>query len=63
MHDFTLRNGVTEQTRYLRQQPYSMRHIPFDFEIQAEKKRRAVLDGLVAWACIVGFVCLWIIYS
>jgi hypothetical protein len=63
MHDFTHKNGVTEQTRWLRQQPRHMRHVPFDFEVQAELKRRAFIDGVVAWLGIVGLVCLWIIYS
>ena len=59
---FMHRNGITEQLRFIRQQPHSMRHVPFDFESEAILIRRAIIDFSMATAVIVGVVGIGIIY-
>ena len=60
---FIHRNGITEQMRFLRQQPHNMRHVPFDFELRAVMIRRAIIDFSVSMAIILGMVGIGIFYG
>ena len=58
MHDYISRNGVTEQTRYLRSQPYRMRNVPFDFEEREHDERTARVEKIVVLICAIGLVAI-----
>ena len=59
---FIHRNGIVEQLRFIRQQTYSMRHVPFDFELRAIMVRRVIIDFSVAMTIILGVVGMGIFY-
>lgn len=61
MHDYIARNGVSEQTRWLRQQPQSMRHIPFDFELDEKYRRDVRREGILALVVIGIVAALWLL--
>lgn len=54
------RNGVIEQVRYYRQQPEHMKHAPFDFELDAEHRHKAVLDWAVGITCVLCAIFLYV---
>ena len=56
-HDYMLRNGVTEQTRWLRQQTYQQRHAPFDFEL-VQARREHLAKEVLVWVGVAVFVFL-----
>ena len=56
-------NGMIEQMRFIRQQPHSMRHVPFDFELRAIMVRQAIIDFSLAMAVIVWVVGIGIFYG
>ena len=54
---------MIEQMRFIRQQPHSMRHVPFDFELRAIMVRQAIIDFSLAMAVIVWVVGIGIFYG
>ena len=53
------RGGFTEQVRYLRQETHDMKHLPWDFEIKSEMRRKVLLDAVIFGFCAVGLIVVY----
>ena len=58
MSHYMHRTGVNEQVRYLRNQPHSMRDVPFDFEIIQHERRIARAEKIVGWLSAIGLAAI-----
>ena len=59
MHDYIARNGVSEQTRFYRQQPRKLAALPFDFELEENDRSAMRNEFVVAFVVIVTLLSLW----
>ena len=53
------RNGIVEQMKFYRTQPPRMKSAPWDFEIEAEQRRKAIEDRAVFAVCVICGVALY----
>lgn len=53
MNDYQDKNGVSEQMKFLRQQPRSMRQLPWSDEIEEEGRKAKILGGVIAVATVL----------
>ena len=59
MSHYINRGGFVEQVRYVRQEPLHMKHLPFDFQIKAEMRRKSFLDALIFGVCAAGLIAIY----